>query len=60
MRSPLYNLIKAGRAVRLLRAVGLVLIALVAGVTCDWFRSKDRLIFSRPLPVFHTSSTSVR
>jgi len=60
MRSPLYNVLKAGRAVRLRRMVDLVLIALLAGIICDWFRSDSRLIFSRPLPVFHPSSTSAR
>ena len=46
---------RALRAMRVGRLVMLLVAAMVAGLAADWLRGDERLVFSRPLPVFITT-----
>jgi hypothetical protein len=51
------SLLAAGlRALRLHRVLVVSAVALLAGLACDWFRSGERMIFPRPLPIFTISA----
>ena len=49
------NFRRALRAVRVGRLVALLFAAVAAGLTTDWWRGEQRLVFPRPLPVFTTT-----
>ena len=50
------DFIRAVRAVRPGRLLLVIGAALLAGLAGDWFRADQRLVFPRPLPVFHTTT----
>jgi uncharacterized membrane protein len=56
MRSIFSGLKRAVWAVRPWRLFAVLLVSVVVGLVCDWFRAEQRLVFERPLPVFHTTS----
>ena len=50
------DFIRIFRALRPGRLLVVIAAALLAGLACDWFRAEQRLVFPRPLPVFHTTT----
>jgi hypothetical protein len=52
MRRVADSLFPAFRAVRPARLLAVLAVAGGMGLGCDWLRSEQRLVFSRPLPVF--------
>lgn len=52
MRRVADSLFPALRAVRPARLLAVLVVAGGMGLVGDWLRSEQRLVFSRPLPVF--------